>query len=171
MMKTILSKSTRRRNVRGFTLIEVMISAAILSGALLVLFGFHARAVSVNGHAKKMTDCTYLAQAQMERLISFPWEGSSTPTEYLEDVNGTDTTTDSDPWVFLEQPDAGSEPNLKTANDNPFNGAKRYLVTWDTEVMDSDNTWMRIRVRCQYWDSEFKVYKGTTIGSYKFRDR
>ena len=170
-MRNILSQTTRRRRIRGFTLIEVMISAAILSGALLVLFGFHARAVSVNGHAKKMTDCTYLAQAEMERLISIPWSAAY-EDPYLVDTNGDDTTTDSDPWVFLEQPEGGSEPDARTAQDNPFNGPRIYLVTWDVKVMDpGDDTWMRIRVRCQYKDTEFNVYKGTTISSYKFRDR
>ena len=59
-------------------------------------------------------------------------------------------------------------------------GVPRYYVTWDTEMMDAsssssannsiNDTWMRLRVRCQYKDKTFNTWKGTTIASYRFRD-
>ena len=63
----------RRALVRarsGFTLIEALIATALLGFSLIVMFGFHTQAVRSNLHARKMTDCTYLAQLQMERLIA-----------------------------------------------------------------------------------------------------
>jgi hypothetical protein len=45
-----------------------------------------------------------------------------------------------------------------------------YYVTWDVEDMDSDGTWLRLRVRCQYEDSAFNSWRGTTVSSYRFRD-
>ena len=54
---------------QGFTLIESLIATGLLGFSLIVMFGFHSQAVRSNNHARKMTDCTYLAQLQMERLI------------------------------------------------------------------------------------------------------
>ena len=45
-----------------------------------------------------------------------------------------------------------------------------YAVTWDVEDMDTDQMWMRIRVRCSYEDKAFNQFKGTTILSFRFRD-
>ena len=72
----------RRALVRarsGFTLIEALIATALLGFSLIVMFGFHTQAVRSNLHARKMTDCTYLAQLQMERLIALPWSEDEPP--------------------------------------------------------------------------------------------
>ena len=69
-MKRILSPSllTANRATRGFTLIEIMVASAVMGFALVVMISMHSQAVRSNMHAKRMTDCTYLAQAQMEQL-------------------------------------------------------------------------------------------------------
>ena len=51
---------------RGFTLVEVLVASALLGASLIVMFGFHSQAVRANMNARRLTDCTYLAQAQME---------------------------------------------------------------------------------------------------------
>ena len=55
-------------------------------------------------HAKRMTDCTYLAQAQMEQLHALPWTSSSTASSLvvLE-------------WIpqlvaYFEHPSGGAQP-------------------------------------------------------------
>ena len=55
---------------RGFTLIEVLIATSLLGFSLVVMFGFHTQAVRSNMHARKLTDCVYLAQGLLEELIS-----------------------------------------------------------------------------------------------------
>jgi len=156
---------------RGFTLIEVLVATALLGFSLLVMFGFHSQAVRSNMHARKMTDCTYLAQLQMERLLALAWTEASVPTD-LQDLGGADPTSASDPWVFLEHPNGGSEPD--PVNSAHFTtaalGIPTYFLSWDVEEMDSDATWARLRVRCQYNDDAFGVWRGTTISSYRFRD-
>ena len=54
----------------GFTLVEVMVASALLGASLIVMFGFHAQAVRSNMNARRMTDCTYLAQSQVENLLA-----------------------------------------------------------------------------------------------------
>jgi prepilin-type N-terminal cleavage/methylation domain-containing protein len=151
----------------GFTLIESMIATALLGFSLVVMFGFHSQAVRSNLHARKMTDCTYLAQLQMERLIALPWSESSRPGE-LADLDDDDSS--SDKWTYLPHPSGGPSAVNSYNQEDDDGGESVYYVSWDIEAMDSDATWLRMRVRCQYNDTAFNQWKGTTISSYRFRD-
>ena len=80
---------------KGFTLVEVMVATALLGFSLIVMFGFHAQAVRSNLHARKITDCTYLAQSQLEELLSLEWTQNGTVPGDLAAV-GPGTTKRSD---------------------------------------------------------------------------
>ena len=152
---------------RGFTLIEALIAMGLLGFSLVVMFGFHSQAVRSNLHARKMTDCTYLAQLQMERLIALPWTEENRPDE-LQNLG--DDGSDSDSWTYLPHPSGGpSEVNAANDTDATY-GEPTYMLSWDIYEMDDDPTWLRMRVRCQYKDVAFNQWKGTTISSYRFRD-
>ena len=158
----------RSRGARaGFTLIEALIATALLGFSLIVMFGFHTQAVRSNLHARKMTDCTYLAQLQMERLIALNWTEDDLP-EALEETDTDDS--DSDKWTYLPHPSAGpSAVDSGNTTSGDF-GETVYYVSWHIENMDSEPTWIRMRVRCQYKDEAFNQWKGTTVSSYRFRD-
>jgi Tfp pilus assembly protein PilV len=163
--------SRRARGGRGgFTLIEALIATALLGFSLVVMFGFHSQAVRSNRDARRMTACTYLAQAQLERLMSLPWTESSRHVDLTDSM--TDPTTSADRWAFLEMPSGGAQPSPVNGADETTNrlGKPIYYVTWDVEDMDTDATWLRLRVRCQYEDSAFNTWRGTTVSSYRFRD-
>ncbi len=152
----------------GFTLIEALVATALLGFSLIVMFGFHNQAVRSNMHARKMTDCTYLAQAQMERLMAVPWSAATgTPSDLSDGM--TDATGD---WDYLEHPGSGAAPTQMNAAMayTVTLGQPEYYVTWDVEDMDSSPTWVRLRVRCQYRDDAFNRWHGTTVSSYRFRD-
>jgi prepilin-type N-terminal cleavage/methylation domain-containing protein len=173
-MSRIVKKSklySVRRN-RGFTLIEIMVAASMMGFALVTMIALHAQAIRSNMHAKRMTDCTYLAQARMELLHTIPWTSASSPPTVLSDISGVDPTSSADPWTNLEHPSGG--PNARSAGNDASQGyaygPRAYYVSWDIENMDSDLTWVRIRVRCKYLDRTFSQWKGTTISSYRFRD-
>ncbi len=158
---------TRRDGRSGFTLIEALIATGLLGFSLIVMFGFHSQAVRSNLHARKMTDCTYLAQLQMERLIALPWSETSRPDE-LDDIDTDGSSSDS--WTYLPHP-AGGPEEVNAANEtDSTNGEPTYFISWDIHEMDEDVTWLRMRVRCQYKDVAFNQWKGTTISSYRFRD-
>ena len=155
------------RERSGFTLIEALIATGLLGFSLIVMFGFHSQAVRSNLHARKMTDCTYLAQLQMERLIALPWSESSRPDE-LKDLDTDGSSSDS--WTYLPHPTGGPD-EVNAANEtDETNGEPTYFISWDIHEMDEDVTWLRMRVRCQYKDVAFNQWKGTTISSYRFRD-
>lgn len=168
-MKLTTQKGLRIRNQRGFTLIEIMISAAIMGFALVVMISLHSQAVRSNMHAKRMTDCTYLAQAQMEQLHALPWTSSSTASSLVD--SGVDTTA---PWAYFEHPSGGAQPPARSAGNNPTTnyafGPRAYYVSWDIEVQDTNSTWLKMMVRCQYLDRAFNQWHGTTISSFRFRD-
>jgi hypothetical protein len=132
------------------------------------MFGFHNQAVRSNSHARKMTDCTYLAQAQMERLMAVPWTAATGTPSDLSD-GATDAVGD---WDYLEHPGSSSAPTQMNAAMEYTStlGPTEYYVTWDVEDMDANATWTRLKVRCQYRDEAFGRWLGTTISSYRFRD-
>ena len=165
----------RRRSVSGFTLIEVLIASALLGFSLLVMFGFHSQAVRSNMHARKMTDCTYLSQLQMERLLMLHWDETTARPADLQDNDSDSTATGSNTteWAFLEHPEGSLEPdpvNSANSSDEDTLGEPVYYVTWDVEDMDANETWTRLKVRCQYRDEAFGRWLGTTVSSYRFRD-
>ena len=132
------------------------------------MFGFHSQAVRANMNARRLTDCTYLAQTQMERLLAMDWTSTSVPTE-LTDA-GSDAQTAS-MYADLEWPGSTvSEVNaLNSATGTTLSPAS-YTVSWDVSEMDTDGTWVRLRVRCTYDDATFGTSHGTTISSYRYRD-
>lgn len=157
---------TRRPARRGFTLVEVLVASALLGMSLVVMFGFHSQAVRSNMNARRLTDCTYLAQTQMERLLGVQWNDGSRPTD-LVDAGGPDPAGLS-MWDALEHTTAA--PVNAAFNTDTTYGPAMYSISWDVEDMDADETWIRLRVRCTYPDAQFGGYHGTTISSYRYRD-
>lgn len=160
-----------RRGRGGFTLVEALIASALLGFSLIVMFGFHSQAVRSNMHARKMTDCTYLAQLKMEQLQSVPWTEASMPSTL--DTSGTDTTSTSNLWATLPHlngEESGDPGPVDAQNQRVSTTTPGYWVSWDVESMDAEETWARIRVRCVYQDRAFNQWRGTTISSFRFRD-
>lgn len=158
----------------GFTLVEVLVATALLGFSLVVMFGFHTQAVRSNRVARKTTDCTYLAQHQLEELLSTPWTSSSgRASTDLADGNGSGTTD----WDPLYHPAGGGQPNPvnaaweTTGAVTGSNPAATYYITWEVDAMDPTNdSWVRIRVRCAWQDAAFQSWHGTTISTYRYRD-
>lgn len=170
MIRPLRRPGYQHRGERGFTLVEVLIATVLLSFALIVMFGFHSQAVRSNLHARKLSDCTYLAQTEMERLLALPWNDGYRHPDLVD--SDTDNTSDADPWAWLEHPSSGAEPSAVNAagNTDTDYGLPIYYVTWDIQDMDDDAIWTRLRVRCVYKDKTFNTWNGTTVSSYRFRD-
>ena len=155
----------------GFTLIEALIATALLGFSLIVMFGFHTQALRSNQEARKITDCTYLAQTQMERLMALPWGSTTTRGGGPLEAGATGTASD---WGDLYHSTGGpgvapSAINAAAGTDTTY-GEPVYYISWDVEDMDTDGNWVRMRVRCKYQDKAFKNWRGTTISAFRFRD-
>ncbi len=156
-----------RRSRGGFTLVEVLIATALLGFSLVVMFGFHAQAARSNAQARKITACTYLAQSQLEVLHSLHWTSTTRPTELSAPLG--DTTTSADPWVDLAHPTVVTEVNAANSSATTL-GEPIYRVSWSVEEMDTEPTWLRLRIRCTFYDQRFATYRGTTVSAYRYRD-
>ncbi len=156
-----------RRVRHGFTLVEVMIAAALLGFSLIVMFAFHSEAVRSNMNARRLTDCTYLAQGQMERLLAMQWERNASLWEVTD--GGGDAAALS-MWENLEWPASPTDVNSSNSTTATFLQPALYTVTWDATSMDDDDTWVRLRVRCTYEDPAFATRHGTTVSSFRYRD-
>ena len=124
-------------------------------------------------HARKMTDCTYLSQLQMERLLTLSWTEATRPGDLQDnDSDSTSAGSNTSEWMWLEHPNSSAKPDpVNSANEaDDTLGEPVYFITWDVEDMDANSTWTRLKVRCQYRDEAFGRWLGTTISSYRFRD-
>ncbi|MFN7144767.1 MAG: hypothetical protein ACK4YP_13405 [Myxococcota bacterium] len=169
MSRASLATALRaRRSARGgFTMVEVVIASALLGFSLIVMFGFHSQAVRANMNARRLTDCTYLAQTQMERLMAVEWTSASRPAALLPGSGDASTTA---MYGELEWPGTGVEVNNLYDTTASQLSPTLYTVSWDVENMDTNETWIRLRVRCTYEDETFGGAHGTTISSYRYRD-
>jgi Tfp pilus assembly protein PilV len=148
-------------------MVEVVIASALLGFSLIVMFGFHSQAVRANMNARRLTDCTYLAQTQMERLLAVDWTSTVTPAD-LQDA-GSDASAAA-MYEALELEETANEVSVLYSTTATSLSPTLYRVTWDVEEMDAEDTWVRLRVRCTYEDNVFGGSHGTTISSYRFRD-
>jgi len=130
-----------------------------------VMFGFHSQAVRSNMNARRLTDCTYLAQTQMERVLAMDWTTVNRPSDMAE---GYIDDGSMDMWSPLTW-ELGYPVNA-AFEDSEDLGPLLYSLSWDVEDMDDDGTWTRVRVRCTYDDAAFDTKHGTTISSFRFRD-
>ncbi len=74
--RSIFSFSMRRRahatvSAGGFTLLEVMVSLAILSVSLVAVLNLHSGSIRVHNHAKHLTVATLLARSKMIDLEEY----------------------------------------------------------------------------------------------------
>jgi type IV pilus assembly protein PilV len=77
-----MKRRLRMRDTDGFTLIELMITLAVLSIGLLALASMQVSAVKANALAKRLTLATALAEARMEEIKGLPFASvqSESPT-------------------------------------------------------------------------------------------
>jgi general secretion pathway protein I len=77
----------RRRRVGGFSLLEIMIAMAILSGALVWLIVGVSRNIKAENHAKLMTAATFLARSKMVDIEDDLYKKGF--GEFEKELNGT----------------------------------------------------------------------------------
>ena len=166
------------RNRRGFTLVEVLVATALLGFSLVVMFGFHAQAVRSNNRARKATDCSYLAQQQMEILLAHLWDADNSRSG-TDIADGWSTTSSGgNDWMPLYHPTIGrgqpdainslGETDITRQSGTP---APTYYVTWQVMDTSTDGDWIQLWVRCTYQDASFGTWHGHTISAYKFMDQ
>lgn len=164
------------RSRRGFTLVEVLVATALLGFSMVVMFGFHAQAVRSNVMARKITDCSYLAQERMDLLMAHLWDDDNGLSGTALAAGTSSTSSGTNMWLPLYHPTSGSgQPtavnSLGEDDGSTSAGMPRatYYVTWQVDLSDSED-WMQVWVRCSFQDAAFGNWYGQTLSAYKFKD-
>ena len=172
-MPTAMAGTTRPKRIRTIPTVMAMVCWMALK--------FLAQAVRSNKMARKITDCTYLAQGQLETLMALPWSSSSTPAELTTthlSISSALASEDSD-WGPLNLTADGASGSAASEINAGWEAASTtgmprptYTITWDVISMDGSSTptWVMLRVRCSYNDETFNLRNGTTLTGYRYRD-
>ena len=92
----------KKKENRGFTLLEVMIAVAILAIVLVVVFQSQSQSISMAGNARFLTTASLLAQGRMAEIEAADVTGISSGSgdfgedypDYIWRVEVTDTDLD-----------------------------------------------------------------------------
>ena len=94
------------RIARGFTLIEVMISATILAVGLLALAGMQVSAIRGGKQGRHTTEAAAVARSQLEQFDRMPWTSLNATPGFVAPtpVNNPGNTVQSTIGVLVEEP-------------------------------------------------------------------
>lgn len=111
-------------SLAGFTLVEVLVSTALVAGALAALAQLMAAAITLNAGARARTAMTVLAAQKVEELRSLEWgvgDLASSPAGALS----------RDAAAYADYLDAGGRPLGATAGT----GGATYVRRWAIEPL------------------------------------
>ncbi|WP_117170453.1 type IV pilus modification PilV family protein [Paraliobacillus sediminis] len=95
---------SRINNQKGMTLVEIIVSIAILSIIIVTFLTFFIQSTKVNNVSKDITDSSYVAQTELEEIYHLSNTMSYTDTiTYLSNtynVNNSDSNYD---YIFTKQ--------------------------------------------------------------------
>ena len=83
---------------RGFTLVEVMMSMAILSIGILGLVGMQITSIRANRQGSKMSQALFLAESQVDVLMDYPYNDTR-----LVDTNSGNNPGLGAPFPMMSQ--------------------------------------------------------------------
>lgn len=126
-----------RRRALGFTLLEMMIAMAILSGSLTWIVVGMTRNIKVENHAKLMTTATFLARGKMSQFEDELYEKGF--GEFDKEVDGTfdETGFKRFKWkIIVDKVELPSSTDLQNVLSKA-NEAKQQLTGGDDKPADS----------------------------------
>ena len=155
-----MSRSTRRADRKGLSLLEAVLASAIIGASFVAFFGLAGQSMASGSDARHATICTFLAEAQLNRLVSQKWTRGLAPTvvsttwsEFNDaQPDPSDSATaevDASGYLYstysLEHPDTPSPltfPAETTGVNKPMVdaglltsgtafGPRNYYLTWD----------------------------------------
>jgi prepilin-type N-terminal cleavage/methylation domain-containing protein len=74
MLQTQSNKLMMQMNIKGFTLIEVLIVMAIFSIGILAVAAMQVTSTTGNASARRITEATALAETQIENLMQLSYD-------------------------------------------------------------------------------------------------
>ena len=75
-----MSRSTRRADRKGLSLLEAVLASAIIGASFVAFFGLAGQTMASASDARHATICTFLAEGQLNRLLALRWVRGVAPT-------------------------------------------------------------------------------------------
>ena len=156
-----MSRSNRRADRKGLSLLEAVLASAIIGASFVAFFGLAGQTMASAADARHATICSFLAEAQLNRLLSQRWTRGAAPagvssiwSEFNDaQPDPSDAATsevDASGYLYstysLEHPDTPSAltfPAESTGTNKPMVdaglmtagtafGPRNYYLTWDS---------------------------------------
>lgn len=128
---------------KGFSMVEVLIAIAIFSIGILAVNSLQLSSIGSGSNARRITDATYFAAEQMERLISLPYDHDD-----LSDIDNDKNDLDADGERGLEHTGLKADYEVPDA-DKP--GGYEYInIFWNIAEDDIIENTKTIRVIAEY---------------------
>lgn len=135
----MISNTTARSRVRGFTLLEALVALLVMSFGMLAIAGFQANLSRSSDLAKQRTEAMRLAQQKMESLRTYAKVTTDSSTPHV--VNYTDDVISS--TVATQETHTSNATFLTTwtATSNTTDTEKRIWinVSWTDRANDAQN--------------------------------
>jgi Tfp pilus assembly protein PilV len=77
----------RRTDRKGLSLLEAVLASAIIGASFVAFFGLAGQSMASASDARSATICAFLAEGQMNRLLSQRWTRGSNPTTWINTSN------------------------------------------------------------------------------------
>jgi prepilin-type N-terminal cleavage/methylation domain-containing protein len=137
----------RFKDIRGMSLLEVMISLVILAVGLLGLVGLQVTAIEGNRFAGDMTEATNLALNRLEELRGLSFNPSTNPpvASCIDDTGIDNQLCMSSGWTDTSPADGVPDQGafFRNAADGPFTtvnvGNWEYEIGWNIFDINSDD--------------------------------
>ncbi|MFZ5570980.1 MAG: type IV pilus modification PilV family protein [Thermodesulfobacteriota bacterium] len=137
----------RQDAASGYTLIEVLIAIAVFSIGVLAVASMQIASTSGNVTAQVVTDLTYVAAKQMERIISQPYDSIVT-------TNPAAATAD---WI-----DNDDDGLVDEAGETATRFSSGWTVT-DNELMNDTKT-VRLTITENFKDRDITLTNVVALG-------
>jgi len=123
-----------RKNIKGFTLIEILVAMIVFAVGLLSFFALNVAIMKANVSAKMITAATNLAQEKIETLKNTSYASITNQTETNIGLNNafTRTTTVQDNVPQTNMKTVTVE--VKWQEMKPFISQKEHKVTLTTAI-------------------------------------
>jgi len=155
-----MHRSTRRADRKGLSLLEAVLASAIIGASFVAFFGLAGQSMASAADARHATICSFLAEAQLNRLVSQKWLRGAAPaavtstwsefTDVQPDPSDSASAeVDGSGYLYstysLEHPDSVSSATFpaETTGANKLMvdaglltagtafGPRNYYLTWD----------------------------------------
>ncbi|WP_268237310.1 prepilin-type N-terminal cleavage/methylation domain-containing protein [Paraliobacillus quinghaiensis] len=113
----------------GMTLVEIIVSIAILSIIVLTFLTFYIQSAKVNNTSKDITDASYIAQSVMEEIYHLSNTLSYVDTiTYLSNNYNVDSSDSYYQYIFTKQSEGSNNYKISISFTSTTEDLKKVIV-------------------------------------------